>query len=62
MQEVIPVVLDYGFTNLKLETIEGEVAPGNVKSIRLLQKFGFRFKNTFIKTDIYILNSINDGS
>lgn len=41
MQEVIPVILDYGFSKLGLSAIEGEVAPGNIKSIKLMQKYGF---------------------
>lgn len=41
MQTVIPVVLTYGFEKLGLKIIEGEAAPGNIKSIRLMEKFGF---------------------
>lgn len=43
MQEVIPIVLGYGFSNMGLEKIEGEVDPENIKSIKLMQKFGFVF-------------------
>lgn len=54
MQEIIPVVLDYGFNIMNLQKIEGEVSPENTKSIKLMEKFGFVFetklKNTFIYT------------
>lgn len=43
MQEVIPNVLDFGFNTLQLTSIIGEVDPGNIKSIKLMEKFGFTF-------------------
>ena len=42
MQEVIPRVIQFGFEEMKLETIEAEVSPRNLKSIRLLEKNNFK--------------------
>ena len=42
MDEVLPVVLDYGFAILGLHRIEATVTPGNTASVALLQRHGFR--------------------
>ena len=42
MAEVLPAVLHYGFATLGLHRIEATVTPGNVASVRLLQRLGFR--------------------
>jgi [ribosomal protein S5]-alanine N-acetyltransferase len=44
IQEVIPAVLDYGFKGLKFEKIIGEVSPGNIKSIKVLERFSFKLE------------------
>jgi len=41
MQEVIPIVLQFGFEEIKLEMIEAELSPRNLKSVRLLEKNNF---------------------
>ena len=41
MQEAATIVIDYGFNTMQLDTIEGEVAPGNIKSIKLMEHKGF---------------------
>jgi ribosomal-protein-alanine N-acetyltransferase len=41
MQEVIPVVIQFGFEQMKLEKIEAELSPRNLKSARLLGKNNF---------------------
>jgi [ribosomal protein S5]-alanine N-acetyltransferase len=56
MQEVIPAVLDYGFRVMKLQTIEGEVSPENIKSIKLMERFGFRYDRKLEETIIYTLS------
>jgi ribosomal-protein-alanine N-acetyltransferase len=55
MSEVIPIVLEYGFNSLHLNKIEGEVAPKNENSIRILKRFGFSFSKKLENTDIYKL-------
>ena len=57
MREVVPVILDYGFNALSLQTIDGEVAPGNRKSINLMKKFGFTFTEDIGDTHIYSLKN-----
>jgi RimJ/RimL family protein N-acetyltransferase len=42
MQEVIPKILQFGFEEMKLETIEAELSPRNLKSVRLLEKNNFK--------------------
>ena len=42
MQEVIPRVIRFGFEEMKLETIEAELSPRNLKSVRLLEKNNFK--------------------
>ena len=41
MQEVIPRVIQFGVEEMKLETIEAEVSPRYLKSVRLLVKNNF---------------------
>lgn len=44
--EVLPFVLDYGFTQLQLHRIEAYVAHWNVPSVKLLVKSGFKKEAT----------------
>lgn len=55
MQEIMPVVLDYGFNIMKLQKIKGEAAPENIKSIKLMEKFGFVNESKLENTVIYSL-------
>src|SRR5438477_98251 len=41
MQEVIPRIIQFGFEEMKLRTIEAELSPRNLKSVRLLEKNNF---------------------
>jgi len=41
MQEVIPRIIQFGFEKMKLQTIEAELSPRNLKSVRLLEKNNF---------------------
>jgi ribosomal-protein-alanine N-acetyltransferase len=47
MQEVIPEVIRYALEEMKLHSIEAELSPRNVKSVRLLEKNGFTVKTEF---------------
>jgi ribosomal-protein-alanine N-acetyltransferase len=42
MQEVIPRVIQFAFEEMKLQTIEAELSPRNLKSVRLLEKNNFQ--------------------
>jgi ribosomal-protein-alanine N-acetyltransferase len=59
MQEVIPIILKYGFNDMQLDVIEGEVDPENIKSIILMEKFGFEFYKNLENTDVYYLKNKN---
>jgi [ribosomal protein S5]-alanine N-acetyltransferase len=41
MQEVLPRIIQFAFEEMKLQTIEAEVSPRNLKSVRLLEKNNF---------------------
>jgi ribosomal-protein-alanine N-acetyltransferase len=41
MTEAMGALLPYGFDELQLHRIEAHVEPGNIPSLRLLQRFGF---------------------
>lgn len=53
IQEVTPLILNYGFNELGLDMIEGETAAGNIKSIKLMQSFGFEFSRKQENTNVY---------
>jgi ribosomal-protein-alanine N-acetyltransferase len=57
MQEVIPVVIEFGFNVMKLDLIEGEVDPENIKSIKLMEKFGFVYDKKLEDTVVYTLKN-----
>jgi ribosomal-protein-alanine N-acetyltransferase len=42
MHEVVERVLDFAFTTLGFTTVEGWVQPGNERSIKLIEKLGFK--------------------
>lgn len=46
MQEAVDKVIDFAFNILKLKIINGEVDPGNTRSIKLMEKKGFTIKDT----------------
>jgi ribosomal-protein-alanine N-acetyltransferase len=52
MTEAFRAVLDYGFENMELHSVEASVNPANTASIKLLEKFNFRRK-AYFKESIY---------
>ena len=54
MQEAIIKVIDYGFQTMKLNLIEAELAPANLRSIKLLERNGFVYVRETENTIIYI--------
>jgi len=52
MNEAIDVVLKYGFNIMQLHSIEANVDPGNIASIKLLEKNGF-VKEAHFKENIF---------
>lgn len=57
IQEILPKILDFGFKNIKLQSIEGEVAPNNLKSVTLLEKHGFVINRKAKNTIVYSLSN-----
>lgn len=49
-QEAVKAVINFGFTELKKHRITASVDPDNIKSIRLLERIGFRKEAHFIKS------------
>jgi ribosomal-protein-alanine N-acetyltransferase len=41
MQEVIPKIIEYAFSVMQLRSINAELSPHNIKSVNLLEKYGF---------------------
>jgi ribosomal-protein-alanine N-acetyltransferase len=70
MSEALGAVIKYGFESMKLHRIEADVNPGNMASIKLLEKFGFHgeayfrenifFNGKFVDSVIYGLLAITD--
>lgn len=55
MQKIIPKVIEFGFEKMKLDIIAGEVSPQNIKSIKLMEKSGFRYDHKLKQCDVYLL-------
>lgn len=63
MKEAMEKVLDYGFTTMKLHSVEGRINPENIASATLLKSAGFKreayfkedyfFKGKFGNTEVY---------
>ncbi|MDP4262084.1 MAG: GNAT family protein [Bacteroidota bacterium] len=47
MREAIPKIVEYGFENMKLHSIEADLHPDNISSIKLLEKNGFVLEGHF---------------
>lgn len=41
IREVMPVVIEYAFSTMGLRIIEAELDPGNLRSVKILEKFNF---------------------
>ena len=59
MQEVVPAVINFGFQKTKLRLIIGEAMPKNIKSIKLMEKFGFRYKEESDEYSVYSLTALD---
>jgi ribosomal-protein-alanine N-acetyltransferase len=55
MQEVLPMIIDYGLETMGLNFIDGEVDPKNLRSIKLMEKYGFVYQKRSENTEIYSL-------
>jgi ribosomal-protein-alanine N-acetyltransferase len=59
MQEALPLVLDYGFKIMKLHSIEANVNPNNLPSIRLLERNNF-IREAYFKENFYYDGKFSD--
>jgi ribosomal-protein-alanine N-acetyltransferase len=59
MQEALSAVLNYGFELLKLHSVEANVNPNNVSSIKLLERNGF-VREAYFKENYYYNNQFLD--
>lgn len=65
MTETFKVMIPFGFNNIKLHSIYGDINPNNISSIKLHEKFGFKkeayyrenrfFNSKFVDSVIYTL-------
>ncbi len=55
MKEALPKVIDFGFNQLGLKTIEGEVARENQRSIKIMEKNGFKISGLYAENESTIM-------
>lgn len=53
MTDALPLIIDFGFNQIKLHRIEAEVMPRNIGSIKILEKTGFH-KEGIAKKNVMI--------
>lgn len=61
MQEAVTAILQYGFNDMKLHSVEAHVNPDNKMSIKLLKKNGF-VKEAYFKEDFYFDGKYYDSA
>lgn len=59
MKEAIIAVLDYGFIKLGLNSMEAQLSPDNLSSVRVLEKTGF-IKEGHLKENFYFEGKFSD--
>jgi [ribosomal protein S5]-alanine N-acetyltransferase len=61
MKESLSKVIDFGFNEFCLHSIEANVNPANASSIKLLEKFGFK-KEAYFKEDYFYNGKFLDSA
>lgn len=61
MHESLTKVIDFGFNEFCLHSIEANVNPNNLSSIKLLEKFGFR-REAYFKEDYFYNGKFLDSA
>lgn len=61
MQEAMRTVLDFGFSEMKLHSVEANVNPANAASARLLERIGFT-KEAYFKENYFYNNRFLDSA
>lgn len=59
MEEAVAAAIEYGFTTMKLHSIEANINPGNAASAALLEKLGF-IREAYFKEDYYFRGQFLD--
>jgi [ribosomal protein S5]-alanine N-acetyltransferase len=60
MKEALPVIINYGFQNMKLKRIEAMVGADNVPSLKLLTSLGFQQEG--VLREHYFVNDVYEDS
>jgi len=60
MKEALLKVIDFGFNNMKLHSIEAHINPDNTASARLLESTGFK-KEAHFKEDFFFEGTFRDS-
>ena len=53
MTETLKTLIKFGFDKINFHSIEANVNPGNISSIKLLEKIGFK-KEAYFKEKLFI--------
>ena len=61
MKEAMQTVIDYGFNNMKLHSIEAHINPDNTASAKLLESTGFN-KEAHFKEDFFFQGIFRDSA
>lgn len=61
MHEAISMLLEYAFGTMQLHSIEAIVNPKNIRSIQLLEKFGF-VREAYFKENVYFNDRFWDST
>ncbi len=61
MKEVLLAVIDFGFSNIKLHSIEAHINPGNAASAKLLESTGF-VREAYFKEDYFFRGKFLDSA
>ncbi len=59
MQEAVNAILDYGFNQMKLHSMEANINPDNVASIRLIEKHNF-VREAYFKENVFFGGQFRD--
>lgn len=61
MKEAVQTVIDFGFSNIKLHSIEAHINPGNAASAALLETMGF-VREAYFKEDFFFCGKFLDSA
>jgi ribosomal-protein-alanine N-acetyltransferase len=59
MAEALAAIIQFGFTRMGLHSIEAQVDPANIRSVRLLEKLRFR-REGYQRENFYVNGRFSD--